>query len=444
MDSDGNLLKSGETVQTESSGQSCTVVELLGAGGQGEVYRVMLGSQPFALKWYLPQSATLEQRSILEKLIEKGQPTDRFLWPIELVVSPDSPGFGYLMRLRDPTYKNIVDMMKRRIEPSFRALATAGLELAGSYFELHAKGLCYRDISFGNVFFEPDSGDVLICDNDNVTVDGSRDVGVMGTPRFMAPEVVRGEALPSTQTDLFSLAVLLFYMLMMHHPLEGRKESGIKCLDLPAMTKLYGKEPLFIFDPDDHSNAPVPDYHDNAIAFWPIYPQFLRDRFTTAFTAGIRDPKNGRVRESQWRADMVRLRDAIVYCPKCATENFYDADALKASGGARRPCWSCGEGVPLPPRLRIGKDVLVVLRHDAKLFPHHVDVSRMYDFSAPVAEVTVHPTDPTIWGLKNLSGEKWVCATAAGSGKEVAPGRSVTLAAGTRIDFGRAQGEIRV
>jgi hypothetical protein len=60
---------------------------------------------------------------------------------------------------------------------------------------------------------------------------------------------------PSTQTDLFSLAVLLFYMFVMHHPLEGRKELAIKCLDLPAMKKLYGTEPLFIFDPSDDSNA---------------------------------------------------------------------------------------------------------------------------------------------------------------------------------------------
>ena len=65
----------------------------------------------------------------------------------------------------------------------------------------------------------------------------------------MAPEIVRGEAKPTTESDLFSLAVLLFYMLMMHHPLEGKKESDIKAFDLPAMNKIYGLEPVFIFDP---------------------------------------------------------------------------------------------------------------------------------------------------------------------------------------------------
>jgi DNA-binding helix-hairpin-helix protein with protein kinase domain len=431
----------GQKVDALSSGRPCTVEEFLGGGGQGEVYRATLDGKAVALKWYRPSAATAEQRAAIETLIRKGPPTDRFLWPMELVTAADQPGFGYVMPLREPRYKGIVDLMKRRIEPAFGALATAGLELSNSYLQLHAKGLCYRDISFGNVFFDPDTGDILICDNDNVAVDGGRG-GVLGTPRFMAPEVVRGEALPSTQTDLFSLAVLLFYMLMVHHPLEGAREAAIRCLDLPAMTRLYGTEPLFIFDPRDASNRPVAGVHDNAITFWPIYPQFVRDLFTRAFTDGIRDPQNGRVRESEWRAAMVKLRDALMYCAGCGAENFYDAEALRAPGGGLRTCWACGKQLRLPPRIRVGRSV-VMLNHDTQLFPHHVDDRKLYDFSRPVAAVSQHPSDPSIWGLKNLSPEKWVISASDGM-RDVAPGRSVTLALGTKIHFGHLEGEVRV
>ena len=333
-------------------------------------------------------------------------------------------------------------MMKRRVEPSFRALTMAGLELAHSYLQLHSQGLCYCDISFGNVFFDPNTGEVLICDNDNVIVNGGKPP-INGTIGFMAPEVVCGDTLPSTQTDLFSLAVLLFYMFMIHHPLEGKKESSIRCFDQPAKTKLYGKEPVFIFDPNDDSNRPVPGFHDNAIACWPIYPQFLRDLLTRAFTDGIRDPQNGRVRESEWRLAMARLRDSIVYCPHCATENFYDADALKVSGGKPPSCWSCKKEIRFPARIRIGKNV-VMLNHDTEIFPHHVDDGKMYDFSKPVATMTQHPTNPNIWGLKNVSGERWVSTTADGISKDVEPGRSVSLGVGTKIHFGKAEGEIRI
>ena len=440
------LLKTGQCVTIESSGGSCEVVQFLGGGGQGEVYRAKLGDEDLALKWYYPHAATPEQRQALETLVKSGPPTDKFLWPLALAVAPAKatlPGFGYVMRLREPRYKGIVDLMKRRIDPSFRVLATAGLQLAHSYLQLHAKGLCYRDISFGNVFFDPQTGEVLICDNDNVAVNGQALGGVLGTPRFMAPEVVCGTGLPGTETDLFSLAVLLFYVFMIHHPLEGRKEAAIKCLDLPAMNKLYGTEPVFIFDPVDRSNEPVPGCHDNATAFWPIYPKFLRDLFTRAFTVGIKDPQHGRVRESEWRAALVRLRDAIVYCAHCGGENFYDAEALPAAGGKPAPCWSCRKEISLPYRIRIAKNV-IMLNHDTQLFPHHLDDQKLWDFDRPVAEVARHPTNPSVWGLKNLTPEKWVSTATDGSVKDVEPGRSATLAAGAKINFGKTEGEVRI
>lgn len=430
----------GQVLQTER-GRQCHVERFLGSGGQGEVYQVRVEGQPYALKWYfphyLPQDPDLRER--LEAAIGKGAPNDRFLWPLELVNHPDGHTFGYIMPLREPRFKGLVDLMKRLIEPSFRALCTAAFELSDSYLQLHAKGLCYRDISFGNIFFDPDTGEVRICDNDNVAVTGKGTGGVLGTPRFMAPEIVRGEARPSTETDLFSLAVLLFYMLMLHHPLEGKREAEIHCFDLPAMNKLYGSEPLFIYDPNDDSNRPVPGYQDNAIIYWQIYPQFLRDLFTRAFTEGIRDPKNGRVRESEWRKAFVQLRDAILYCGRCGAENFYAVEKL----GANKPhiCWSCNAGIQLPARIRLGESV-VMINHDTRLFPHHI--GSLYDFTTPVAEVVRHPQNPNLWGLKNLSGDKWTITRPDGTLLEVPPGKSVTIAPNIKINFGKVEGEIRL
>ena len=433
------ILQPGTVIRTDSTQMVCEVGELLGDGAQGEVYRVNASGQALALKWYYPQAATADQRSVLERLVRKGPPNARFLWPLDLASSAAAGGFGYIMMLREPRYRGLVDLMKRRIDPSFRVLVTAGFHLADSFLQLHSKGLCYRDISFGNLFLDPNSGEILICDNDNVTVDGDTTVGILGTPRFMAPEVVRGTALPSTQTDLFSLAVLLFYLFMVHHPLEGRRELAIHSFDLPAMTELYGTRPVFIFDPADESNRPVKGYHDNAIASWPIYPQFLRDLFCKAFVAGIRDPAHGRVREGEWRAAMVQLRDSIVYCQGCGAESFYERDW--AATGAR--CWSCGAAIRLPFRIRIGRAV-VMLNHDTRLYPHHVDDQRLYDFSLSIAAVSRHPKDPDTWGLTNTSGEPWSYqAPGDPSPVEVPPGRSVTLVSGGRINFGKAAGEIR-
>lgn len=442
------LLTSGQNVNTQLATGDCKVEKFLGSGAQGEVYQASWANQPVALKWYFPQyvqqDLTLRQR--IEQIIKFRPPNDRFLWPIQLAFQPNTDAsFGYLMPLREARFKGMADLMTRQIEPSFRALITAGIELAESYQKLHSDGLCYRDISFGNVFFDPASGEVRICDNDNVDINGATGA-IGGTMRFMAPEIVRGEAAPDVQTDLFSLAVLLFYLLFNHHPLEGKRESAIRCFDLPAMTKLYGKEPLFIFDPNDDSNQPVPGEHDNAIAFWAIYPAFLRNLFTRAFTDGIHDPQK-RVREGEWRSTLIQLRDALLYCPHCQAENFYDVDKLRST---RQPplCWACQQTIQLPPRLRLqhtGEMQIIMLNHDTKLYPYHLDSSQEFTVNAtPVATVTPHPTNPQIWGLQNLSPNKWVATTSEGNVRDVPPGRSVTLASGTRLQFGASEGEIRM
>lgn len=439
------ILKPGQIVRTETSGIMCEVGKLLGGGGQGEVYRARLNGIDVALKWYFPNSATREQREVLQALVMKGAPNDKFLWPIELVSADNVPDFGYIMPLREERYKSLFELMKRCIDPRFYALATAGLHLSHNFFQLHSQDYCYRDISFGNIFLDPENGDILICDNDNIsvnTIDAASQSAVMGTLGFMAPELVRGDSLPSTETDLFSLAVLLFYMFMVHHPLQGKKEADIKILNQAALIKLYGKEPLFIFDPDDHSNEPVKGYQDNPLLYWPIYPQFLRDLFTRAFTDGIKDPQHGRIRESQWRAAMVRLRDSIVYCSSCNKENFYDDNALRQSGGMQNLCRLCKRNITLPFRIRIDKNI-VMLNHNTRLFPHHIGVEKMYDFSQPVAEVNRHPTNPDLWGIKNLSTEKWSITKLDGTVQDVFPGKNVPLISGTKILFGSKQGEIR-
>lgn len=433
------LLQPGQTVYTQFSHLPCRVEQCLGSGGQGEVYQASLSGQSVALKWYFPHYQIHDPglRARLEEAIKTGFPSERFLWPLELVLSPDLDGFGYVMPLRRAGSVGIVALMKGQVSPSFRALATAGFELADSFFQLHARGFCYRDISFGNIFFEPETGRILICDNDNVGINNAELTGVLGTPRFMAPEIVRGAAKPSTQTDLFSLAVLLFYLFLVHHPLEGQQEAEIRCFDLPAMTRIYGTDAVFIFDPDNTANRPIPGYQDNPLVFWPIYPEFLRELFIKSFTRGIHNPTSGRIQETEWRSAMVRLRDAIFYCASCGAENFYDPQSTSTS------CWDCQAQLHLPPSLHLPQSV-VMLNHRTHLYPHHLDAHQRYNFSQPAASVVQNPAHPQIWGLKNCSDQIWAVTTAEGTLKEVAPGRSITIAVGTKINFGKQTGEIRL
>ncbi len=425
-------LTTGSRVVLTQSNRTATVESFIGEGSQGAVYLVRIDStgERMALKWYFPALSKERQKEAIAELIERGTPDFRFLWPVELAelpsqVSPNPPvagrSFGYVMPLRDDSSIGLAALLKGKVDVSFSIVCTLGMELADTFLSLHNEGLCYRDISFGNVFFDPTTGRPLICDTDNVGVDGASQSSVLGTRRFMAPEIVRREAAPSTATDLYSLAVLLFYVLMVAHPLVGRRELEFPIWDDHAESVLFGHEPCFIFDPDNDANAPIPDTQASVMTYWGLYPPEIRKLFTQAFTSGLSDPLGGRVRESVWRAALSRVRDLIMRCPACGRENFWEE-------GAGGTCWSCDRRLPTPVRLLVDGRPLV-LDVNTVLTRHHLH--RDYDFSVVAGRVVAHPTQPGRWGLRNETSATWSVVLPDGEEMSAGPGQSGGLRPGT-------------
>lgn len=404
-----------------------TVKNYIGAGGQGEVYRVSDGRKNFALKWYFKYTATNWQENILHRLIRAGKPSENFLWPEDFIYSPDRKSFGYIMKLRPSGFESIVDLMKRKIEPTFLNLCRACFNLTKEYRILHQFGYKYVDISLKNIFFNPANGNILICDNDNVVPNGENIIGVSGTPGFRAPEIVRAEAYPSRSTDLYSLSVLLFHMLMISHPLEGRQEAKIRCMDAPARRKIYGDNPIFIWDPNNDSNRPVAGYQDNAIVFWKIYPDYVRKLFTHAFTIGLREP-NKRITEKEWLDTLADLIVNIMNCQHCGAENFFNSNKL---------CWNCGNSVFVPNKLVVGNKKIFI-EESTKIFSHYLYED--YDINTVVAEVIRHPTNPKVFGLRNLSNTNWTYIKQDNSMIVVERGKSAKIAKGVKIAFSVTQG----
>ncbi|MCR5789526.1 MAG: serine/threonine-protein kinase [Lachnospiraceae bacterium] len=429
------MLRTGTELVSEGKNRY-TVRKMLGAGGQGEVYEVVCegDKKHYALKWYYKHTATNRQKKILDKLIERGKPDDSFLWPQDLIRRRKNEPFGYIMPLRPKHYKSIVDLMKRKAEPSFYYLCKAAYNLTQGYRMLHKAGYQYRDISFGNVFFDPKTGDVMICDNDNVVPNGTLDGGVYGTPRFMAPEIVRGEKKSSRNTDLYSLAVLLFYMFMLNHPLEGKQEAKIRCMDIHAMNRLYGTNPVFIWDPKDLSNRPLAGYQDNAIIYWELYPKALKELFIRSFTEGLTEPAR-RVTENMWLSAFSNLMSGIMICGDCGAEIFFDK--YKEENDIAHTCWNCHKEIKVPSKLVIGKNN-IILTSKTKLYTHHILGN--YDMNTVVGEVAVNPNNPAKWGLKNLSESSWRYEKSDGTQVPVKQGQTAAIAKDVSIDFGEMSG----
>jgi len=94
---------------------------------------------------------------------------------------------------------------------------------------VHPQGVVHRDLKPGNLFLvrNPrgvdvrvlDFGLALLVDEAPLTHAGL----VLGTPRYMAPEQVRGRVCAGT-ADLYALGVVLFEMLVGRTPFEGDEE----------------------------------------------------------------------------------------------------------------------------------------------------------------------------------------------------------------------------
>jgi len=403
-----------------------------------------LGSEAYALKWYFNEKQKVELKNSLIELVKKGSPSDNFLWPKQ-VLECKGP-FGYVMDLRPMKYEKSQKLLDRKFSLSYSRACNACLQLADSFRKLHVKGLSYQDISWGNLFIEPNTGDILICDNDNVAPHGSNIAGISGTYGFMAPEVVRGDRQPDSYTDMFSLAALMFQMLFLEHPLHGRRWANIECWDDIAKRQLYGKTPIFIFDPNNDTNRPEPGIQDNAELFWRMYPQYIKDNFIKVFTVGLTDRENGRLLEEDWIKVFRRLRETIFPCPYCSREIIYDHEKLERDG--KLICWGskCKRELPLPPRLKIAtgkRERFVVLNTDTKIYAYQLTASEddVVKGDTITGEMAQSPNDPSKWGLRNLTKDNWHY-TAAGVTKDVYPGKALILSKDISIDFGNAKAEI--
>jgi len=437
------MLQRGQTLVARNMQSAVVIEELIGEGAQAEVYRGRIGNSWYAVKWYRPEYLGVDPRlwDRLKVAINSGSPTEQFLWPFDFVSVPRSSAYaGYIMPLKPPEFISMVDLLRRKSEPSFRSLTVVGFNLANSFLKLHAAGLCYRDVNFGNVFFNPDNGDIRIADTDNVDVN-LRSGSIKGTPGFMAPEVARNQVQPNAMSDRFSLAVLLFFVFMLGHPLKGKRELTLAYdpNDPDMSRRLCEDDPVFVYDPDNDSNRPVQGEHDPLLAFWPIYPASLRKLFIRAFTHGLHEPE-GRVMENEWRKEMSDIRDSIFHCDGCTAENFFDVELVRQKK-SMNPCWSCGRRLENPPRMRVGSDFdpqLVVLSAGAQLFPHHLE-GDAYNFGRSLGEVTTGPL-----ALHNLSSQPWTARAGNGSLSIIGKGGTLSINADCQISFGKVEGRVRI
>ncbi|MBK6685003.1 MAG: serine/threonine protein kinase [Deltaproteobacteria bacterium] len=186
---------------------------VLGRGATGVVFDASdAQGQRIALKVIRPLGDTERVNLTVARFLREAQILQQVAHPgvVRLIGSGNHEGMLYLAMAR---VEGVSLLVVRRQGPlGFDALIQLGGQLADALFHLHQKGVVHRDIKPANILIDQHGRPVItdfgisgLADATGITRQGD----LLGSPGFMAPEVVEG-AIPDARSDQFALGRLLF------------------------------------------------------------------------------------------------------------------------------------------------------------------------------------------------------------------------------------------
>lgn len=199
--------------------------ESVGAGAFGTVYRAWDTrlDREVALK-LVPAGATTTRSPLSEarNLARIRHPNIVTVYGAE----QDSEQVGIWMEFIQG--ETLAEMIRRRGPMSAREAVGVGVDLCRALSALQAASLLHRDIKAHNVMREV-GGRVVLMDFSGAwtTEAGETPANLSGTPVYMAPELFEGRP-ASCASDIYSLGVLLFYLLSGSLPVVGGSLDEIK------------------------------------------------------------------------------------------------------------------------------------------------------------------------------------------------------------------------
>ena len=217
--------------------------------------------------------------------------------------------------------------------------------LFSSLREIHLAGLIFTDLSPNNIMVHNKQNQIVFIDTDNTRRRSDLYHGVLGTPGYMAPEVYRkpNEELAqknkigidvlskngrlSSETDIFSAAIIAFQILTLQHPFIGDEiENGAPEEEEAALEIKTD----YIFKQGTSNTSS----YGLTSKFEEITTKEIRNLFDRTFVAGKDNPSLRPTAEEFLEAFQSAL-DSIVVCPHCGFARLYNFNK-------NNECINCG------------------------------------------------------------------------------------------------------
>ncbi|TYC63974.1 hypothetical protein FMN50_02105 [Rhodobacterales bacterium] len=301
-----------------------SVAELIGKGGEGEVYAVK-GRSGLAVKIYNANLRAKREDKVRAMVSERlAVQTDLVAYPGDVVTDRQGYFLGFVMRLVSgyrPLHELYSPKSRQQHFPKadYRFLVHTALNVARAVGKVHQTGCIIGDLNHSGVLVAQDATVALIdADSFQFQLNGKSYPCVVGVPDFTPPEL-HGRNLASVdrtvEHDNFGLAVALFHLLFMgRHPYAGRYSGpDISMGDAIAQNR-------FAFSLTRHAatrTSPPP----GALTL-DLFPASIAQSFENAF--GVAPAK--RPNAVEWIQALTSLESSLRRCGRVKT-HFYPAPA---------------------------------------------------------------------------------------------------------------------
>jgi tetratricopeptide (TPR) repeat protein/predicted Ser/Thr protein kinase len=202
--------------------------EEIARGGFGQVYRAW---DPALERWVALKLLNQSESAIQGSALEEGRLLARLRNPhVAAVYGADvrEGRTGIWMELVHG--KTLEELVSAQGPMGARETALVGVDICTAVAAVHAAGIIHRDIKAQNVMREQGGRVVLIDFGLGQERMPERDLEIgelCGTPLYMAPEMLIG-APASTQTDVYALGILFYFLASGQFPVEAGTLEELK------------------------------------------------------------------------------------------------------------------------------------------------------------------------------------------------------------------------
>jgi serine/threonine-protein kinase len=206
------------------------ILDLLGAGGMGKVYKVrnVLSDRIEAMKVILPA------------LGQEGELTDRFIREIKVQASLEHPNIaalhtaqqtgGQVLMIMEYVEGTTVDAMLRKGPIAAPDAVNYVSQVLDALEYAHSRGVVHRDIKPGNIIVTPgglvklmDFGIAKLSVDRKLTMTGR----TLGSLYYMSPEQIQGAATVDARSDIYSLGICLYEMVTGKRPFAADSDFAL-------------------------------------------------------------------------------------------------------------------------------------------------------------------------------------------------------------------------